>query len=319
MSSSPPPGWYRDPSYPLTERWWDGTAWTDHRRQPEQPVPPVLPPGPPARGGLGRTGLVALAAAGAVLVAGAVTGGVLLLGGDGDGEDGGRETRSATTSPTSGPDGSPTPTKPADASPTGDPDVVTDDLNGITFPVPDGWENGDGSAEDDAVLVTDDGLYDCPGDNGLCRRGTVVSRTVTGSAETSPKVLAENDIEDAADDAYDRDGLDRRPYDGITGHEVVGSGSVAVAGRAGYYVRWRVTTGAGPGGYVQSLVFPSSSGSEAPVLVRFALDAGDDGPPLDDIDEIVEGIRAVGDAGEDTDKGTGSGTGGGVGSSLGPS
>ncbi|GAQ64485.1 DUF2510 domain-containing protein [Streptomyces scabiei] len=317
MSSSPPPGWYRDPSYPLTERWWDGTAWTDHRRQPEQPVPPVLQPGPPARGGLGRTGLVALAAAGAVLVAGAVTGGVLLLGGDGDDGEGGRETRSATTSPTSGPDGSPTPTKPADASPTGDPDVVTDDLNGITFPVPDGWENGDGSAEDDAVLVTDDGLYDCPGDNGLCRRGTVVSRTVTGSAETSPKVLAENDIEDAADDAYDRDGLDRRPYDGITGHEVVGSGSVAVAGRAGYYVRWRVTTGAGPGGYVQSLVFPSSSGSEAPVLVRFALDAGDDGPPLDDIDEIVEGIRAVGDTGKEKD--SDSGTGGGVGSSLGPS
>jgi hypothetical protein len=307
MSSSPPPGWYRDPSFPLTERWWDGTAWTDHRRQPEQPVPPVLRPGPPARGP-GRTKLVALAAVGAVLVAGAVTGGVLLLGGDGDG-DGGQETRTATTSATSDPDGSPSPSKPA----TGAPTVVVDDLNGITFPVPEGWEDGDGSAEDDAVLVTDDGLYDCPGDNGLCRRGTVVSRTVTGSSETSPKVLAENDIEDAANDAYDRDELDRRPYNGVTGHEVVGSGSVAVAGRAGYYVRWRVTTGAGPGGYVQSLVFPSSSGSEAPVLVRFALDAGDAGPPVGDIDEIVEGIRAVGDAETDAD------TGGGVGSSLGPS
>ncbi|EMF51461.1 MULTISPECIES: DUF2510 domain-containing protein [Streptomyces] len=312
MSSSPP-GWYRDPSYPLTERWWDGTAWTDHRRQPEQPVPPVLRPGPPARGP-GRTKVVALAAAGAVLAAGAVTGGVLLLGGGGDG-DGGQGTRTASTSPAPDPDGSdsPTPTKPATGSPTGDPTVVVDDLNGITFPIPDGWEDGDGSAEDDAVLVTDDGLYDCPGDNGLCRRGTVVSRTVTGSSETSPKVLAENDIEDAADDAYDRDELDRRPYNGITGHEVVGSGSVAVAGRAGYYVRWRVTTGAGPGGYVQSLVFPSSSGSEAPVLVRFAVDAGEDGPPVDDIDEIVEGIRAVGDTDADADAD------GGVGSSLGPS
>ncbi|KFF97204.1 membrane protein [Streptomyces scabiei] len=309
MSSSPP-GWYRDPSYPLTERWWDGTAWTDHRRQPEQPVPPVLQPQPPPRKGPGRTRVVALAAVGAVLVAGAVTGGVLLLGGDGDG---GRETRTATTSPTSDTDGSdsPTPTKPATATPTGDPTAVVDDLNGITFPIPDGWEDGDGSAEDDAVLVTDDGIYDCPGDNGLCRRGTVVSRTVTGSSETSPKILAQRDIEDAANDAYDRDELDRRPYNGITGHEVVASGSVAVAGRAGYYVRWRVTTGAGPGGYVQSLVFPSSSGSEAPVLVRFALDAGDDGPSVGDIDEIVEGIRPVGDADADT--------GGGVGSSLGPS
>ncbi|MDX3586550.1 MULTISPECIES: DUF2510 domain-containing protein [Streptomyces] len=309
MSSSPP-GWYRDPSYPLTERWWDGTAWTDHRRQPEQPVPPVLQPQPPPGKGHGRTKVVALAAVGAVLVAGAVTGGVLLLGGDGDG---GRETRTATTSPTSDADGSdgPTPTKPATATPTGDPTTVVDDLNGIAFPIPDGWEDGDGSAEDDAVLVTDDGIYDCPGDNGLCRRGTVVSRTVTGSSETSPKVLAQRDIEDAANDAYDRDELDRRPYNGITGHEVVSSGSVAVAGRAGYYVRWRVTTGAGPGGYVQSLVFPSSSGSEAPVLVRFALDAGDDGPSVGDIDEIVEGIRPVGDADADT--------GGGVGSSLGPS
>jgi hypothetical protein len=307
MSSSPPPGWYSDPSYPLTERWWDGTAWTDHRRQPEQPVPPVLRPQPPTRQGLGRTKAVALAVVGAVLVAGAVTGGVLLLGED---DDGGRETRTATTSPTSDADDTPSPTKPATASPTGDPTTVVDDLNGITFPVLDGWEDGDGSNEEDAVLVTD-GTYDCPGDGGVCRSGLVVSRTVTGSSETSPKVLAENDIEDAANDAYDRDELDRRPYNGITGHEVVDSGSVAVAGRAGYYVRWRVTTGAGPGGYVQSLVFPSSSGSEAPVLVRFVLDAGDDGPPVGDIDEIVEGIRPVGEADADT--------GGGVGSSLGPS
>jgi hypothetical protein len=73
-------------------------------------------------------------------------------------------------------------------------------------------------------------------------------------------------------------------------------------------VRWRVTTDVGPGGYVQSLVFPSSVGSEAPVLVRFAVDAGDDGPPVGDIDRIVRGIRAIGD-----EK-----TGGGVGSSLGP-
>ncbi|MDX3643867.1 DUF2510 domain-containing protein [Streptomyces sp. MB09-02B] len=307
MSSSPPPGWYRDPSFPLTERWWDGTAWTDHRRQPEQPVPPV--PQPPARRGPGRTRVVALAAVGAVLVAGAVTGGVLLLGKDGDG---GQETRTTTASPTSGTDekDGPSPAKSATPSPAEDANRVVDDLNGITFPVPDGWEGGDRSGEEDAVLVTD-GTFDCPGEGSVCRGGVVVSRTVTGSDETAPKILAENDIEDAANDAFDRDVLDQQPYDGITGHEVVGSGSVAVAGRAGYYVRWRVTTGAGAGGYVQSLVFPSSSGSEAPVLVRFALDAGDEGPPLDDIDEIVRGIRPAGDAEADT--------GGGVGSSLGPS
>ncbi|MFF1677897.1 DUF2510 domain-containing protein, partial [Streptomyces sp. NPDC058256] len=40
MNSTPPPGWYRDPSYPHVERWWDGTAWTDHRREPEIPQEP---------------------------------------------------------------------------------------------------------------------------------------------------------------------------------------------------------------------------------------------------------------------------------------
>ncbi|MGN7138785.1 DUF2510 domain-containing protein, partial [Streptomyces pseudogriseolus] len=31
---TPPPGWYPDPHAPHLERWWDGTAWTDHRRTP---------------------------------------------------------------------------------------------------------------------------------------------------------------------------------------------------------------------------------------------------------------------------------------------
>jgi hypothetical protein len=307
MSSSPPPGWYRDPSYPLTERWWDGTAWTDHRRQPAVPDPLPAQPGPPAGKGPGRTKVVALAVAGAVLVAAAVTGGVVVFAEDGGG---GQETRTATSAPAapSSGTGNSDSASPS-ASPSGDPTVVVDDLNGITFPILDGWVSGEGAARD-AVLVRD-GTYDCPGDGGLCRSGWVYSRPVTGKNETSPKVLAENDIEDAANDAYDRDKLDRRPYNGITGHEVVDSGSVAVAGRAGYFVRWRVTTEAGPGGYVQSLVFPSSRGTGAPVLVRFSLDAGPDGPPVDDIDKIIKGIRPMGDEADEE-------TGGGVGSSIGP-
>jgi hypothetical protein len=67
---------------------------------------------------------------------------------------------------------------------------------------------------------------------------------------------------------------------------------------------------------------PRPHRARGPVLVRFALDAGDDGPPLEDIDdtdEIVEGSRVVGDTGDTgEDKATGSGSGGGVGSSLGP-
>lgn len=30
--SSPPAGWLQDPDDQHRERWWDGSAWTDHRR-----------------------------------------------------------------------------------------------------------------------------------------------------------------------------------------------------------------------------------------------------------------------------------------------
>lgn len=123
-----------------------------------------------------------------------------------------------------------------------------------------------------------------------------------------PKALAEQDIPDAADAAYDRDLIGGRPFGGIESHRRVKSGQIAVAGRAGYFVRWRVTTAKGPGGYVESLVFPSSVGTEAPVIVRFVFDAGADGPPLADMDRITKGIRPLDDAS----------TSGGVGSSIGP-
>ncbi|MGX1563967.1 DUF2510 domain-containing protein, partial [Streptomyces sp. NPDC055509] len=31
---TPPPGWYPDPHGPHLERWWDGTAWTEHPSPP---------------------------------------------------------------------------------------------------------------------------------------------------------------------------------------------------------------------------------------------------------------------------------------------
>ena len=49
MSDTPttPPGWYPDPTAPGTERYWDGTAWTDHSR-PVAVAPPAPAPAPPA-------------------------------------------------------------------------------------------------------------------------------------------------------------------------------------------------------------------------------------------------------------------------------
>ncbi|CAM5746756.1 hypothetical protein [Streptomyces afghaniensis 772] [Streptomyces afghaniensis] len=302
---TPPPGWYPDPHGPHLERWWDGTAWTEHRRAPEAPKGPVPPP---PGGGTGRAKAVALIAAGAVLVAAIVTG-ALVLGDDGDGA----ETRTAPTSAPPAPNGPSATTPEASPSPStsepsaDDPAVVEDQLNGVTFPLLDGWVRPQYVAQDDVVMTTD-GTYDCPGGVGLCRHGLVFSRTVTENDEKSPEALAKADIKNAADEAYDRDTLGRELYGGIESHQQVESGPVAVAGRAGYLVRWRVRTAKGPGGYVQSLVFPSSVGTESPVLVRYVFDAGEDGPPLADMDRITKGIRPFGDAD----------TGGGVGSSIGP-
>ncbi|MFJ8053847.1 DUF2510 domain-containing protein [Streptomyces luteogriseus] len=296
---TPPPGWYPDPHAPHLQRWWDGTAWTEHRRAPEAAAVP--PPG----GGTGRMKVVALTATGVVLVAAIVTGAVALGGGDG----GGTTTRTAPTSTVEPSSNAPEPTPEASTSEPSadDPAVVEDQLNGITFPLPDGWVRPQYVAQDDVVMTTD-GTYDCPGGVGLCRHGMVFSRTVTENDEKSPEALAKADISEAADEAYDRDSLGRELYGGMTSHQVVKSGPVAVAGRAGYLVRWRVKTAKGPGGYVQSLVFPSSVGTEAPVLVRYVFDAGEDGPPLADMDRLTKGIRPFGDAD----------TGGGVGSSIGP-
>ncbi|GHA36735.1 membrane protein [Streptomyces purpurascens] len=303
MSMTPPPGWYPDPHGPHLERWWDGTAWTEHRRAPGATAGPVPPP---PGGGAGRAKAVALVAAGAVLVAAIVTGSLVLTRGD----DSGAETRTVPTAPgpTASEPSEPTPETSTSEPSADDPAVVEDQLNGVTFPLLDGWVRPQHVAEDDVVMTTD-GTYDCPGDGTVCRHGLVVSRTVTANDEKSPEVLAKADISEAAEEAYDRDRIGRKPYGGMESHEVVKSGPVAVAGRAGYFVRWRVHTAKGPGGYVQSLVFPSSVGTESPVLVRYVFDAGEDGPPLADMDRVTKGIRPVGDAD----------TGGGVGSSIGPS
>ncbi|MFE9459925.1 DUF2510 domain-containing protein [Streptomyces californicus] len=319
MSYATPPGWYPDTGAPGLERWWDGASWTAHTRP--LAAAPEAPPRPPAPAGFGppsaplphrrgphdgpaggnRTRTLAVTLSGALVLGAAVTG-VILLGPDDDG------TTAAPTTTSSAPATSPAPaaTSGGASDPDADPAVLVDQLNGITLPVPEGWERPETNSARVPTIRTEQS-YDCPDGSSFCYHGTVSTHTA-GGADTAPKALAEADIGTAADLAYEKDGIGRRLHGGIRSHKVLEARETAVAGRTGYLVRWQVTTGKGPGGYVQSLAFPSSVGSGTPVIVRFAFDADVADLPLSLMDTITRGIRPVGD----------SVTSGGVGASVGP-
>jgi hypothetical protein len=303
MTMTTPPGWYPDPGTPTIERWWDGTAWTGHTRASGTVSMAPAPGHGHGNGGdgIGKGGLVALITAGVVLV-GAIVTGVVVLGKD-DEETARPQSSESIAAPV--PSATGNSPKPAPTA-TPDPKALVDQLNGITLPLLAGWENSDSRVDTAPTMVTAE-RYKCPGDSGqFCRHGTVSSRTATVTNVKSPEKLATQDVGIAADWAYDNDRVGNRIHGGIKSHETVASRSVVVAGRTGHFVRWRVKTGAGPGGYVQSLVFPSAVGSESLIIVRFAFDAGPDAPPLSDMDKIIQGIRPLGDVS------------GGVGSTVGP-
>ncbi|MDI3407101.1 DUF2510 domain-containing protein [Streptomyces cavernicola] len=296
MSMTTPPGWYPDPAAPHVERWWDGAAWTEHTRAAGLPgTVPVGAPHSAARSGeaSGRAKVVALGAAGVVLVTAIVTGAFVLGGEHGAGPGPGPEpTATASETPTDPEPTTPEPT-PTTAGPTGDPNRLVDQLNGVSLPLLDGWKRAERPVDRVPTAVTDDD-YDCPGTSGFCRHGRVGTYSVTVDDGSSARSVAEQDIAEAAERAYDRDAAGRRPYNGMKDHREVDAGRVRVAGGEGYFVRWRVTTASGPGGYVQSLAFPPpSGGAGSMVVVRFAFDAGPAGPPLSAIDEITDGIRAT--------------------------
>jgi len=207
-----------------------------------------------------RARAVALTACGTVLVAAIVSGALALARGDGDDVV-------ADTAPTVA---SPTPTT-VPPGPAPAPSRLDDELDGISLPLPDGWVPAKYVTRDNVVMTTDG--------------GRVFTHTLPANSGASPASLAKNDIPQAADSSYG----------GIRNHRVVGSERVAVAGRTGYLVRWRVRTAQGSEGYVQSLAFtPGPGGPPGAVVVRFAFDAGPDGPPLADMDRITDGIRSLG-------------------------
>lgn len=314
-----PPGWYPDPGHtghgPARERWWDGATWTDYTREPQgvvaSQVPPVRtgfgPPEPPlsrmtpvapSSSGYavqppavrGRGKAVALAG-GAVVLAAALIGGIALTsgGGDSSAEAGAKVDASPSRSVPGTAGGSGGGTVIPSPGPTG---AIADVANGISVPVLGGWRKGRSGSGGAAVTT---GPYPCPTEPATsCVRGGVFTSTVLGSEAESAESIAKEDIVHNAEDSYGKDPQGgKQMYGGITAHRQVKSGPLTVAGQKGYLVRWRVSTGQGDGGFVQSLAFPSPAHPDSFVLVRFGFDASQEAPPLSDMDVIADGIRAL--------------------------
>ncbi|MFF7858406.1 DUF2510 domain-containing protein [Streptomyces sp. NPDC007904] len=318
MTQATPPGWYPDPGQtndgPATERWWDGTAWTDQVRPvgsaavwgppaagiapgpayPAHPAYPAYPAQAPAgrRRGV-RTG-IAVAAAVAVLASIGV--GVYAL------ADGGGSGTSATSQGPGGRDGKPggpggdggeSPDPDASGPPRVESGSVTDGLSGISLPVPDGWY---GQELQVGAQVTSKESYKCPGDTSkTCTKGGAYSAPAAAlrTRGSTAEEVARADISANAEESYGG-----ASYGAITSHEVLASKAVTVAGQKGYLVRWKAVTSKGADGYVQSLAFPSPAQPRQIVVVRFGVDADQKQSVIDDITEGIE-VASGGGAGQD--------------------
>lgn len=192
--------------------------------------------------------------------------------GGGNGGSGGGDGGSGGESP--GPDES--------EPPKVDSGSVTDAVNGISIPIPDGWygqESGWGAN------VASDETYKCPADTSQsCQKGGAYSAPALahGTKGDTAEEVAKADIEANAKESYGKG------YGEITSHEVLASKAVTVAGQKGYLVRWKAITSKGADGYVESLAFPSPVRAQQMVVVRIGVDVGE---KQSLIDEIAKGIK----------------------------
>jgi hypothetical protein len=277
------------------ERWWDGNAWTEYTRSaPVQGVPQQPYPGYPSGdiigspGGDGRNGRVAIAVVAALVLIGGVVAGIVVLGKGGDDTSAKAEDTPTPTAtvPHEGRLPTPAPSAPGTSRSPGGPAV--DRYDGISLPVPDGWEGGTSGNGIGASVVTGD--YPCPLDTSQnCVRGGVFSMPAAALklTATTPEAAARADIAKNASESYGTE-----TYGATTSHDVVASTSVTVAGQPGYLVRWKISTKSGTGGYVESLVFPSPADKTKLVVVRFGFDIGGKAPGPDEMDRITRGIKA---------------------------
>ncbi|MBQ0852155.1 DUF2510 domain-containing protein [Streptomyces sp. BH-SS-21] len=312
MTQATPPGWYPDPGQtsdgPATQRWWDGSTWTDQTRPAESAAawgPPAYPPGTPygapyggAKPGGPRRGVrTAIAVAAAIAVLAGIGGGVYALTADDSSDSTEQSNAQPTPSLPGGPQGQdgggqggpggqdggesgvPQPQQSEDG-------FAADPVNGISLPVPDDWS---GSTIQVGAQVTSKDSYKCPGDaSATCTRGGAYSAPALALElkATTVEAAAKEDISKNAEESYGG-----KSYGEITSHEELSSKAVTVAGQKGYAVRWKVITSKGADGYVESLVFPAPANAKQLVVVRFGIDVGADAPKQSVIDDITKGIK----------------------------
>ncbi|MEU1475255.1 DUF2510 domain-containing protein [Streptomyces sp. NPDC005760] len=322
MTQETPPGWYPDPGQtsdgPASERWWDGRAWTERTRPagsaaawgpPEQvaspgdagvyPAYPPYPAQPPTGSRRGRTGI---AVAVAVVVLASIGVGVYALthsgNGNGDtatsqgpGGPGGTGGQGGPFGGNGGPGGNggsggsggPSPSPRGSEAPRIESGAVTDSIDGISLPIPDGWYGQEVPA---GASVTSNDSYPCPGDTTkTCTKGGAYSAPALAlrTKGSTPEQIAKADIAANAEQSYGG-----KTYGAITSHDVLESEAVTVAGQKGYRVRWQAVTSKGSDGYVESLAFPSPANPRQIVVVRFGVDVAEGQSVIDD---ITKGIK----------------------------
>ncbi|WP_411099565.1 DUF2510 domain-containing protein [Streptomyces sp. x-45] len=342
MTQATPPGWYPDPGQkndgPATERWWDGTAWTDQVRPagaeaagapPAQPpAQPAFPPSaqdtaagpypvhpgypgvpaqpPSARRRRLRTG-IAVAAAVAVLAG--IGGGVYALtdGGSG-GDDAGaaQQDRGDRKDPFGdsggGSGGGEDGRSPAPDSPEQS-EPPTIDSGSVTDAVSGISlpipDGWSGQELQVGASVTSDDSYKCPGDT---------SKTCTkGGAYSAPAMVlgtkggTAEEVAKADIEANAEESYGGKSYGEIISHDELLSKAVTVAGQKGYLVRWKAVTAKGSDGYVESLAFPSPADPERIVVVRFGVDTDQEQTVLDEIAKGIEVDTSGGGGGDGQD------------------
>ncbi|BAJ32537.1 MULTISPECIES: DUF2510 domain-containing protein [Kitasatospora] len=154
--------------------------------------------------------------------------------------------------------------------------AAVDMVNGISLPIPGGWDGGTTAAGYAALSI---GSYTCVDGSDSCSLGGVSTGQLKGN---DAKKAAQDDIATAAKEAYGD----------LNGHQELKSEAVTVAGQSGYLVRWKVDAAKGNPGYVETVVFPTADG-KALTAVHFGFDIADKAPGPDQMDTIVKGITKV--------------------------